>query len=88
MKLKEGFVLRRICGKDVLFNEGTDQVDMSRLLSLNETASYLWNSVAGKEFDAGYLADLLVGKYNVDKDTALKDAENLCSRWLESGIAE
>ena len=34
------------------------------------------------------LADLLLEEYEVDRETALRDAEALCAQWKEIGIAE
>jgi hypothetical protein len=34
------------------------------------------------------LADLLLEEYEVDRETALKDAEVLCGQWKEIGILE
>ena len=88
MKIKEGFVLRTICGQSVVCGEGTSQVNFSKLVSLNDTAAYLFKAVQGREFTAETLADLLLSEYEVDRETALKDAENLCAQWKEIGIAE
>ena len=88
MKIKEGFVLRTICGQNVVSGEGTSQVNFSKLVSLNETAAYLFKAVQGREFTAETLADLLLDAYEVDRETALKDAESLCAQWMEIGIAE
>ena len=88
MIIKEGFVLRTICGQNVVSGEGTSQVNFSKLVSLNETAAYLFKAVQGREFTAETLADLLLDAYEVDRETALKDAESLCAQWMEIGIAE
>ena len=88
MTIKEGFVLRTICGQNVVSGEGTSQVNFSKLVSLNETAAYLFKAVQGREFTAETLADLLLEEYEVDRETALKDAESLCAQWMEIGIAE
>ncbi len=88
MKIKEGFVLRTICGQNVVSGEGTSQVNFSKLVSLNETAAYLFKAVQGREFTAETLANLLLDEYEVDRETALKDAESLCAQWKEIGIAE
>ncbi|MBO6028600.1 MAG: PqqD family protein [Bacteroidales bacterium] len=88
MIIKEGFVLRTICGQNVVSGEGTSQVNFSKLVSLNDTAAYLFKAVQGREFTAETLADLLLSEYEVDRETALKDAENLCAQWKEIGIAE
>ena len=88
MTIKEGFVLRTICGQNVVSGEGTSQVNFSKLVSLNETAAYLFKAVQGREFTAETLANLLLDAYEVDRETALKDAESLCAQCKEIGIAE
>ena len=88
MKIKEGFVIRTICGQSVVSGEGTAQVNYSKLVSLNDTAAYLFRAVQGGEFTSETLADLLLEEYDVDRERALKDAETLCAQWKEFGIAE
>ena len=88
MKIKEGFVLRTICGQNVVSGEGTSNVNFSKLVSLNDSAAYLFKAVGLDEFDAERLADLLLEEYEVDRETALKDAETLCAHWKEIGIVE
>ena len=51
MKIKEGFVLRTICGQSVVSGEGRAQVNFSKLVSLNDTAAYLFKAVQGREFN-------------------------------------
>ena len=88
MRIKEGFVLRTICGQSVISGEGTANVNFSKLVSLNDTAAYLYKAVEGKDFTPETLADLLLEAYEVDRETALKDAEALCAQWKEIGIVE
>ena len=88
MKIKEGFVLRTICGQNVVSGEGTANVNFSKLVSLNDTAAYLFKAVAGEDFTPERLADLLTQEYEVERERALKDAEALCAQWKEIGIAE
>ena len=88
MKIKEGFIIRTICGQSVVSGEGTTNVNFSKLVSLNDSAAYLYKKVEGKEFTPETLADLLLEEYDVDRETALKDAEALCAQWKEIGIAE
>ncbi len=88
MRIKEGFVLRTICGQSVVSSEGTAHVNFSKLVSLNDSAAYLFKAVQGKEFTPESLAALLLAEYEVDEETALKDATALCGSWKEIGIAE
>ena len=88
MKIKEGFVLRTICGQNVVSGEGSVNVNFSKLVSLNDSAAYLFKAVGQEDFTAERLADLLTQEYEVDRERALKDAETLCAQWKEIGIAE
>ena len=88
MRIKEGFVLRTICGQHVVSGEGTANVKFSKLVSLNDSAAYLFKAVGDGDFTPERLADLLLKEYDVDRETALKDAETLCAQWKEIGIVE
>ena len=88
MKIKEGFVLRTICGQNVVSGEGTANVNFSKLVRLNDSAAYLFKAVGNEDFTPERLADLLLEEYEVSHETALKDAEALCAQWKEIGIAE
>lgn len=80
MRIKEGFVLREIAGEKIVSGEGLNQINFNKMITLNPTAAYLWENILGKEFDNEMLAALLVEKYDVDYDTALKDATALSQK--------
>ena len=42
MKIKKGFVLRQVCGENVIVGEGLDAINFGRMLCLNETAAWIW----------------------------------------------
>lgn len=89
MKIKEGFIMRSLCGQNVIQAVGPKNVNFSKLISLNESAAFLFGKVNGAgEFTPEALADLLTGEYEVDYETALRDATTLCSQWEEAGILE
>lgn len=86
MRIKEGFRLREICGTFVVVPEGIELVNFNKMLSLNESAAYLWKEVEGKDFDVELLSRLLLEQYEVEEEVARKDAEALLSKWIESGV--
>lgn len=56
MKIREEYKVREMAGEHVVIMQGRQGVDMTRIISLNESALYLWNALVGKEFtvdDAG-----------------------------------
>ncbi|MBR1871801.1 MAG: PqqD family protein [Bacteroidales bacterium] len=88
MKIKKGFILRTICGQSVVSGEGLEQVNFSKLVSLNDTAAWLWSEVEGKDFDASTLTALLLDKYDVSEEVASKDAAALVDKWNSMGLLE
>ena len=88
MKIKKGFVLREMCGENIVTAEGLEHINFNKLISLNSTAAFLWNKVADKEFTAEDIAQYLVEEYQIEMELALKDSEALCQAWINAGVAE
>ena len=86
MKFKPGFELRDICGEKVVIATGIENIDFNQMIALNESAAYLWQQVADKDFNADTLTQLLCQEYEVDEATAQTDAENLISEWTKQGL--
>ena len=88
MKIKEGFILRSICGEYVVVGEGLTQVNFNKMLSLNESAAYLWKEIQGKEFGRDDLVKLLLDRYEVTPEQAKADVDKLIASWKEEGVVE
>ena len=86
MKIKDGFVLRTICGQNVISGEGAANVNYSSLITLNDTAAYLFKNLVGKEFTEETAVELLLQEYDVERDTAAKDVKALVAKWQEIGL--
>ena len=88
MKTKKGFVLRNVCGENIIVAEGKENIDFTKIISMNETAAYLWKNVEGKDFDPDTLKNLLMKEDEVEETTADADAKTIAKQWIEAGIAE
>jgi hypothetical protein len=88
MKQKKGFKLRNICDEYAVVAEGIENIDFSKIISMNESSAYLWEKVAGRDFTAEELSQLLLDEYEVDEKTALDDAKAVIKQWIEAGIIE
>lgn len=88
MKIKEGFELRVICGENIIVAKGIQNIDFNKIISLNESAAYLWKALEGKEFTPESMAELLRMEYEVNEATALSDAQELAKAWLEAGLCD
>lgn len=89
MKIKEGFEIQNVCGEHIIVPAGADNVDYSKIISLNETAAYLWEGVAGKDdFTVEDLVKLLLDEYEVEESIAREDCRAIIERWKEMEVVE
>ncbi|MBO4843979.1 MAG: PqqD family protein [Bacteroidales bacterium] len=88
MKIKDGFTLRTLCGEHIVIGEGLDQINYDKIISLNGSATYLWEQVQGQEFTIEDLVTLLTDRYEVSEDRALEDVKLMVTTWQEQGLIE
>ncbi len=89
MKQKKGFILRDVCGDKVIVAEGIEVLDFGQLLSLNETAAWLWQEASRQgEFTIDTLTSALCEEYEVDKELANKDVTAILKKWQDLGLTE
>lgn len=89
MKAKQGFRLRPLGDEFILVGESIEQINFNKMITMNQTAAYLWQQVAdGSSFDAERLATLLTDEYEVSHDQALADSQKTIETWLNAGIIE
>jgi hypothetical protein len=89
MKLKKGYRLRSLGQEFILVAEGLGAVvDFSHMISMNESAAFLWKEVEEKDFDAEMLANLLTDNYDITHETAQKDVAVLLESWSAAGLIE
>ncbi len=89
MRIKEGFVLRQVCGEYVIVGEGLNAINFGRLLSLNETAAWIWKEAMKLgDFTAEQLTERLCEEYEVDANVARKDVETIIGQWQKENVVE
>lgn len=89
MRTKKGFVLRQVCGENVLMAEGLSTIDFGKLVNFNDTAAFLWGeAVRQGDFTPESLAAALCREYDVDAAKALVDARKMVEQWVKAEIVE
>jgi hypothetical protein len=89
MKIKKGFVLRQVCGENVIVGEGLEAINFGKLLSLNETAAWLWQQAAEMgDFTIDSLVVKLLDEYDVTEDVARSDVSNIVNEWVKVAVVE
>lgn len=86
MKTKKGFILRSLGKEFILVAEGLEASDANHMISMNESAAFLWKAVEGKDFDASTLVDLLLEEYDITREVAEKDVATLLQTWQDAEI--
>ena len=89
MRIKKGFVLREVCGENVIVGEGLDAINFGRLLCLNETAAWLWKEALSMgDFTVEALTAKLCKEYDVEEAQALGDVRDIIGQWQQAGVVE
>ena len=89
MRIKNGFVLRQVCGENVIVGEGLGAINFGKMLALNETAAWLWQqAVAMSDFTVDALAQKLCDEYEVSVDEAQADVKSIVAEWQNVGVIE
>lgn len=89
MRIKPGFALRRVCGKDTVMAQGTAASSFGRMLQLSEAAAWLWREAERQgDFTVESLAEALCEEYDITPTTALADVAALAAQWQQVGVVE
>jgi len=79
MQIKKGLEIRDIAGEKVLIMQGRFGLDMTKVVSFNATAEWLWDSLYGRMFSPEDVSSLLIERFNLDAETAAADAQ----KWID-----
>ena len=88
MKTIDGFKLRKLGNEYILVGESMSLINFNKMITLNETAAFLWQQAEQGEFDANKLCKALCAEYEVDPVQAFQDVEATLKAWKEAGVIE
>ena len=88
MKIKSMYKVRQVAGENLVVGQGRLNADMTKVISLNDTAVLLWKELADKDFSCEDAAEVLVSTYGIDKERALADAGKWIEKMKSCGIIE
>lgn len=88
MRRNKNIVMRTVCGAPFLIREGDANVEMDKIITLNETAAWLWETMGGGDFTPEMPAEKLVAEYDVTKEDARRDVSAFISNLQEHGCLE
>lgn len=86
MKIKEGYLLHSIAGQTVVLPSG-GELDLNVMITLNETAAFLWERLQ-QETDVDSLVAALLAEYDVAPDTARGCVADFVKKLNDNGFLE
>lgn len=72
MKIKNGFILRKVGGQNVVVAVGKASLEFNGIIRLNDTGKFLWEQMKG-DVTEEQLLDAMLTAYDIDRETAEKD---------------
>lgn len=89
MKKKPGFELRDVCGAPIIISTGVENIDFSKLISLNETSAFIWKSMpADREFTIDELVEKVIAEYEVSAEQAREDIIALTKQLIDNEVID
>ena len=80
MRIKSNYKLRNIAGESIIVKQGTRDLDLTHIISLNQSAKFLYETFIEKEFTEEGVAQVLETTFSLSKERA----ENGAKIWIES----
>lgn len=87
MKIKEGFLLRKVAGNIIVVPTGNKVMDFNVMISLNETGAFLWE-LLNNELTELQLVEKIIEEFKVSKKIAQKDVKTFVKRLEKEGLLE
>ncbi len=78
MKINPKYKIRKVADENVVLIQGRNPGDMTTVIALNVSSFYLWNELQNAEFTRDNIVNLLTSRFDVDEDTAGRDAD----KWI------
>lgn len=87
MRIKEGFVLRRVLDEAIVIASGEASKSFHGMIKLNDTAADVWQWLSeGKTEEE--VAKALAEKYEISLELAAKDTKAMLATMAEKGFLE
>lgn len=86
MQIKKDFTIQKVGNSYIAVAVGETSKTFHGMVRLNETGAFLWKKMSEADVTVDELVDALLSEYEVDRETATHDVEQLVAQFRESGI--
>ena len=88
MRINSRYKLRNLAGESVLFLQGEVDGETSKLMTFNEASVLLWNNFCNKDFETEDVVNFILSEYDIDEQTARKDAQEWVEVLRKNGVLD
>ena len=88
MNIKKGFELRDVCGEKVIIASGLENLDFTKLISVNETGADIWNLLLEGETTEEELIAKFLEMYEGDEAQMSSEVAAFLKELAEIGVLE
>ena len=86
MQIKKDFTIQKVGNSYIAVAVGETSKTFHGMVRLNETGAFLWKKMSEGDVTVDELVDALLSEFEVDRETAAHDVEQLVAQFRESGI--
>lgn len=86
MKLNPEYILRDVAGEQVVVPTGSASQKINGLITLNDTAVFIWKGVE-EGLDRQEIIAKMLEEYEVDEETAAENVNGFLDMLLKEGFA-
>lgn len=88
MKIREGFILRKVSEAFVVIAVGNAAKDFGGMITLNSTGAFLWEKLTDGCESKSKLVEALLEEYDVEKEIAEKDVDTFVDKLEKASLIE
>lgn len=86
MRIDQSKKVRDVAGEHIVMMQGKNVTDLTRVVALNASAMHLHNLLQGREFGVEDVVKLMLDEYEVDEETARRDAADWIASMKNEGL--
>ena len=88
MQIKSNHKLREIAGVSIIVKQGTRDIDLTHVISLNKSAKFLYEHFLDKDFTTEDVANILERTFHLNREHAETDAKIWVDSMIECQVIE
>ncbi len=86
MKLKQGFIMRSIAGKEIILPSG-EELNLNAMISVNDTGKFIWQRLENDTTEDEIIKDILI-EYDVSPEDATTYVKSFIEKLRSYGFIE